>query len=69
MILSWSHQGATGVVESAVFQPSVDYPNDLAAGYHVVLDDGRAVTVRWDQLGPLTPATRIARAIPDHSGQ
>ena len=28
----------------------VDYPVEYAAGYHVVLDDERVVTVRWDQV-------------------
>ena len=30
-----------GVVDSAVFQRTVNYPNEYAAGYHVVLDDER----------------------------
>ena len=42
--------GATGVVDSAVFQKTVDYPDDYSAGYHVVMDDERLVTVRWDQV-------------------
>mgnify|MGYP004367135351 FL=1 len=37
--------GAAGVVDSAVFQKTVDYPNDYAAGYHVVLEDEMVVTV------------------------
>ena len=44
------YQGATGIVDSAVFQKTVDYPNEYAAGYHVVLDDERVVTLRWDQV-------------------
>jgi hypothetical protein len=39
-----------GVVDSAVFQKTVDYPEEYAAGYHVVLEDERVVTVRWDQV-------------------
>jgi len=39
-----------GIVDSAVFQRTVDYPNEYAAGYHVVLEDVRVVTVRWDQV-------------------
>ena len=50
VIASGSHAGASGTVESLVFQRTVDYPNEYAAGYHVVKDDGRTVTVRWDQL-------------------
>ena len=33
-----------------MFQRSVDYPDDQHPGYHVVLDDERVVTVRWDQV-------------------
>ena len=39
-----------GVIDSAVFQKTVDYPDDYSAGYHVVLEDERVVTVRWDQV-------------------
>ena len=54
MIVSGSHKGATGTVESLVFQRTVDYPNDYAAGYHVVLGDGWMVTARWDQVAKQT---------------
>ena len=47
---SGKHAGSEGRVESAVFQRSVDYPDEFAPGYHVVLDDERLVTVRWDQV-------------------
>lgn len=50
VIVLGSHKGATGTVESLVFQRTVDYPDDYAAGYHVVLEDGRMVTVRWNQV-------------------
>ncbi len=50
-IVSGKHTGSEGRVESAVFQRSVDYPDEFAPGYHVVLDDERLVTVRWDQVG------------------
>ena len=50
MIVSGSHKGATGTVESLVFQRTVDHPDESAAGYHVVLEDVRIVTVRWDQV-------------------
>jgi len=49
-IISGRHKGAIGVVDSAVFQRTVDYPDEYAPGYHVVLGDGRVVTVRWDQV-------------------
>ena len=49
-ILWGRYEGATGAVDSAVFQRTVDYPNVYAPGYHVVLDDGSVVTVRVEQV-------------------
>ena len=49
-IISGRHQRCTGVVDSAVFQRSVDYPDDYAPGYHVILDTKEVTTFRWDQL-------------------
>ena len=49
--IGWGrYAGAMGIVDSAVFQKTVDYPDDYSAGYHVVLEDERVVTVRWDQV-------------------
>ena len=39
-----------GVVDSAVFQHTVDRPDKHAPGYHVLLDTGPVITVRWDQV-------------------
>ena len=39
-IISGKHTGATGTVDSKVFQYSVDYPEELGSAYHVVLDTG-----------------------------
>ena len=50
VIVSGRYEGHRGVVDSAVFQRTVDYPDEFAAGYHVVLEDGAVVTVRWSQL-------------------
>ena len=36
------------MVDSRVFQKPVDFPDEYAPGYHMVLDDGRVTTVRWD---------------------
>jgi hypothetical protein len=47
------YAGATGVVDSAVFQRTVDFADDYAPGYHVVLDTGPVITVRWDQVARL----------------
>lgn len=49
-IVSGHYEGHTGVVDSAVFQKTVDYPKEYAAAYHVDLDDERVVTVRCDQV-------------------
>lgn len=50
VVVSGSHKGSTGTVESLVFQRTTDYPEVYSAGYHVVLEDGQMVTVRWDQV-------------------
>ena len=39
-----------GTIESRVFDKSVDYKDESAPGYHVVLADGHIVIVRWDQV-------------------
>ena len=49
-IISGQYTGYTGVVDSAVFQRTVDFPDEYAPGYHVVLATGPVITVRWDQL-------------------
>lgn len=60
IITSGSYRGYQGVADSAVFQKTVDYPDEYAPGYHLVLDDGRVVTVRWDQVKPriMTPGLK-----------
>ena len=50
MITTGKYAGQTGTVESTVFQKNVDYPDELANGYHVMLDAEELVTVRWDQV-------------------
>ena len=49
-IISGKYAGHQGVVDSAVFQGTVDYPDELAPGYHLILDDECVVTLRCDQL-------------------
>ena len=39
-ITSGRYKGAKGIVDSAVFQRTVDWPDEYAPGYHVVLDTG-----------------------------
>ena len=41
---------ATGVVDSAIFHRTG--PDEYAPGYHLVLDTGPVITVRWDQVSP-----------------
>ena len=50
VIVSGHYKGHQGVVDSAVFQRTVDYPGEFASGYHVVLEEGPVTTVRWDQV-------------------
>ena len=49
-ITSGRYSACIGVVDSAVFQRTVDRPDEYSPGYHVVLDSGSVITVRWDQL-------------------
>ena len=55
VIISGRYNGHSGTVDSAVFQRTVDYPDEYAAGYHVVLDDGPWATVRLDQVEVALP--------------
>ena len=50
VIVSGQRSGVLGVVDSAVFQRTIDHPEDVSPGYHVVLPDNAVVTVRWDQV-------------------
>ncbi len=50
IIVSGQRSGVLGVVDSAVFQRTIDHPEDVSPGYHVVLPDNAVVTVRWDQV-------------------
>ena len=49
-VISGNYAGRTGTVDANVFQRPVDYPDEFAAGFHLVLDDGKWVTVRRDQV-------------------
>jgi ribosomal protein L24 len=50
VIVTGSCEGRQGVVDSAVFQRTVDYPEEYSPGYHVVLDVRTVTTVRWNQV-------------------
>ena len=49
-ITSGRYAGFRGAVDSAVFQRTIDYPDALSPGYHVIIDDDLVVTWRWDQV-------------------
>ena len=53
MITTGMYSGYTGTVESNVFQRTVDYPEELANGHHVMLDSEELVTVRWELVKEL----------------
>ena len=46
MNTSRKYPGHTGTVESNVYQRTVDFPEELANGYHAMLDSGELVTVQ-----------------------
>ncbi|MDA1129499.1 MAG: KOW motif-containing protein, partial [Chloroflexi bacterium] len=52
-IITGKYAGNTGTVESNVYQRTVDYPDESANGYHVMLDTEELVTVRWGQVAGL----------------
>ena len=49
-ITTGSYRRCTGGIDSAVFQRTTDHPDEYAPGYHIVLDSGLVVTVRWDEV-------------------
>ena len=49
-ITSGKYAGHQGTVDSNVHQRTVDYPDELANGYHVMLDTQELVMVRWEQV-------------------
>ena len=46
---SGNYAGHSGTVESNVYQRTVDWAEEFANGYHVMLDTEVLVTVRWEQ--------------------
>ncbi len=53
-ITTGKYAGATGKVESNVYQRTVDYPDEFANGHHVMLDSGELVTVQLEHVEGLT---------------
>ena len=56
-ITTGKYGGHSGTVESNVYQRTVDYPDGLANGFHVMLETGVLVTVRWEQVEPADTLT------------
>ncbi len=50
IIISGTYEGHRGTVEANVYLKSEDYPDELANGFHVLLDSEELVTVRWDPV-------------------
>jgi len=48
--ISGTFEGLWGTVDSVVCQKSYDYPDEVSPGYHLTLEDGKWVTLRWDQV-------------------
>ena len=49
-ITTGKYAGHKGTVESNVYQRTVDYPDEWNNGFHIWLDTGELVTVRWEQV-------------------
>ena len=64
-ITTGRYAGKTGTVDANVFQKTEDYPNAYAAAFHVVLNTGRVVTVRCDQVSAQPAA--LKPETPDHT--
>ena len=56
-ITTGRYAGHSGTVESNVFQRTVDYPDEIDNGFHVMLDAGELVTVRWEQVEAIARST------------
>ena len=56
MITTGKYAGYRGAVESNVYQRTVDYPDELANGHHIMLETGELVTVRHDQVKAIVAA-------------
>lgn len=61
-IISGKYTGHTGTVESNVHQRTADYPDELHNGFHIILDTGVLVTVRWEQVEALPLRDRCVRS-------
>ena len=55
-VTTGKYAGHTGTIESNVYQRTVDYPDEWHNGFHVLLDTGELVTLRWEQVEGLKSA-------------
>ena len=62
-ITSGRYANYNGTVESNVYQRTMDYPDEWANGYHVMLDSEELVTVRWDQVDGWPPGMAYGIAV------
>ena len=53
VITTGKYQGHQAVIESNVHQRTADCPKDLSDGFQIMLDTGKVVIVRWDQVAAL----------------
>ena len=53
-ITSGKYAGRTGIVAINLYQRTVDYPDELNSGFHIMLDTEELVTVRWEQVEAAT---------------
>ncbi len=49
-VITGTFEDFWGTVDSVVCQKSYDYPDEVSPGYHMTLEDGKWVTLRWDQV-------------------
>ena len=49
-VISGTFEDIWGTVDSVVCQKSYDYPDEVSPGYHMTLENGKWVTLRWDQV-------------------
>ena len=49
-ITTGKYAGHLGTIESNVHQRTADCPDEFANGFHVTLDTGVLVTVKWEQV-------------------
>ena len=49
-VISGTFEGMWWTVDSVVCQKSYDHPDEVSPGFHIQLEDGKWVTLRWDQV-------------------